>query len=330
VIDASGRSKQLLSAREDVGYAFIGPALEPQDLGEVEALFIWDFATSFLRDNWPRFGRLRWVHVAAAGVEGVLFGGLARSDVVLTNSRHVFDRAMAEYALGLMLCMAKDFRATLRFQAEHTWSHRETETLAGRALVVVGVGPIARATARLARAFGMRVLGVGRSARLDDPDFGDVLPSTRLSELLPEADYLLLVAPHTPATEGLVGREALARLRPSARVINLGRASILDEVELRRALVEGRIAGAALDVFESEPLSSGHPLWDVPNLLLSPHMAGDAVGWREAVAGLFDENLRRWLSGQPLLNVVDKALGYVAPRAQGREDQGGDSEAADE
>jgi phosphoglycerate dehydrogenase-like enzyme len=220
---------------------------------------------------------------------------------------------MAEYTIGLMLAAAKDLTTTINRQAAHEWKARETETLFGKTLVVVGVGPIGRETARLARAFGMRLIGVGRTAR-HDSDFGPIIASADLASVLPEADYLLLIAPRTPATEGLIGRDALALLKPSARVINVGRGAIIDQKELHRALVEGRIAGAALDVFEKEPLPEDDPMWNTPNLLISPHMAGDYTGWRRDNADLFGENLRRWIAREPLLNVVDKALGYVPNR----------------
>jgi phosphoglycerate dehydrogenase-like enzyme len=311
VIDAGGRSRALLEDGQEVRYVFIDPSepLAPA-AASVEVLFVWGLGTSFLQENWRRFHRLRWIHSASAGVDRLLFPELAGGDVVLTSSRHIFDRAMAEYSIGLMLALAKGFKTTFGRQDAHQWEYRETDSLFGKTLVVVGVGPIARETARLAKAFGMRLIAVGRTAR-DDSDFGPILASSELSKVLPEADYLLVVAPRTPQTEGLIGRDAIALLKPSARVINVGRGATVDQKALRKALEEGRIAGAALDVFDIEPLPKDDPMWDTPGLLISPHIAGDHVGWRRDAADLFTDNLRRWMAGEPLLNVVDKALGYV-------------------
>ena len=276
-------------------------------------MFAWFHGTPFLQESWHLFHRLRWIHSASAGVDWLLFPELVNSEVVLTSSRHIFDRAMAEYTLGLMLALAKGLKTTLSNQDAHLWEYRETDSLFGKTLVVVGVGPIARETARLAKAFGMRIIGVGRTAR-DDSDFGAIVASSELDKVVPEADYLLVVAPRTPQTEGLIGRDLIALLKPSARVINVGRGATIDQKELSRALKEGRIAGAALDVFDIEPLPKDDPAWDIPGLLISPHIAGDHHGWRQDAADLFTDNLRRWMAREPLLNVVDKAIGYVPTR----------------
>jgi len=175
------------------------------------------------------------------------------------------------------------------------------------------VGPIARRTARMASALGMTVRGVGRTARTGDPDFGDVAASTDLVDALADADYVVLVLPGTPSTAGLVDAATIGSLKPTARLINVGRAATLDQTALAEALRSGRLAGAALDVVSPEPLPAGDPLWDVPNLIISPHMSGDHAGWREEAVAIFERNLERWLRGEPLLNVIDKRLGY-APR----------------
>jgi phosphoglycerate dehydrogenase-like enzyme len=210
-----------------------------------------------------------------------------------------------------MLILSKDFETTFAHQTEHRWVQRETDTLQGKVAVVVGVGPIARATARLAGAFGMTVRGIGRTARNGDSDFGDVAGPESLHDLFAHADYAVLVLPKTPETVGMVDEAALESLKPTARLINVGRAATLDQDALVRALREGRIAAAALDVVNPEPLPADDPLWDVPHLLISPHMSGDHRGWQNHIVALFETNLDRWLSGAPLLNVVDKQLGYA-------------------
>jgi phosphoglycerate dehydrogenase-like enzyme len=264
-----------------------------------EVLLVWDFTSDAVRDAWPAADALRWVHTASAGVDRLTFPGLLESDITITNSRGVFDVPMAEYVLGLVIAMAKDLPGTIAAQSRREWRHRETEPVAGRSAVVVGGGPIGRAIARLLGAVGMDVEVVGRR------DF-DGLPG-----LLPRADWLVLAAPLTDATRGMLDATALGLLRPSARVINVGRGALVVEPDLVDALRAGRIAGAALDVFADEPLPPDSPLWTLPGVIVSPHMSGDLIGWRDALVEVFRDNLARYLAGEPLRNVVDKSLGYV-------------------
>jgi phosphoglycerate dehydrogenase-like enzyme len=264
-----------------------------------EVLLVWDFTSDAVREAWPAADALRWVHTASAGVDRLTFPGLLESDVTLTNSRGVFDRPMAEYVLGLVLAMAKDLPGTFAAQARGEWLHRETEPIAGRCAVVVGGGPIGRAIAGLLGAVGMDVELVGRR------EFDD------LPGLLPRADWLVLAAPLTDATRGMLDAATLALLRPSARVINVGRGALVVEPDLVDALQAGRIAGAALDVFAREPLPADSPLWTLPGVIVSPHMSGDLIGWRQELVEVFRDNLARYRAGEPLRNVVDKTLGYV-------------------
>jgi phosphoglycerate dehydrogenase-like enzyme len=282
------------------GMRFAGDATSlAEALPGAEVLLVWDFLSDAVRDAWSSADSLRWVHTASAGVDRLTFPGLLESDVILTNSRGVFDRPMAEYVLGLVLAMAKDLPGTLAAQSRREWHHRESEPIAGRCAVVVGGGPIGRAIAGLLAAVGMDVELVGRR------EFGD------LPGLLPRADWLVLAAPLTDTTRGMLDAAALARLRPSARVINVGRGALVVEPDLVDALRSGRIAGAALDVFAREPLPPGSPLWTLPGVIVSPHMSGDQVGWREQLVEVFRDNLDRYRAGEPLRNVVDKTLGYV-------------------
>jgi phosphoglycerate dehydrogenase-like enzyme len=262
---------------------------------------------------WPDAARApRWVHVAATGVEHVLFDALVRdSGLVLTNARGIYDEAIAEYVLGLILALAKDLPGTLDHQRRREWRWRESERIGGRAALVVGTGPIGRAVARQLRAAGLRVSGAGRAGRSGDPDFGTVYGSAELPAALAEADYVVLAAPLTPQTRGMIDERALRAMRPTARLVNVGRGGLVVQDALVDALGRGRLAGAALDVFEDEPLPGDSPLWDLPGVIVSPHMAGDVHGWREAQAELFLDNLSRYLAGRPLRNVVDKARGYV-------------------
>ncbi|MFC0040218.1 D-2-hydroxyacid dehydrogenase [Actinomadura rayongensis] len=297
-----------LDRRADLRYvdaAGLAAALPDSDV-----LFVWDFLSDAVPAAWPATGGPGWVHIASAGVDRLLFPALADRAVV-TNSRGVFDGPIAEYVLGLVLAFAKDLPGTLRHQEARVWRHRETERIAGRSALVVGTGPIGRAVARLLRAAGLAVTGAGRAARTGDPDFGTVLAPDELHDGLAAADYVVLAAPLTPATRGMIDAAALARMRPSARLINVGRGALVDENALVAALRAGTIAGAALDVFAAEPLPPDAPLWTLPNVIVSPHMSGDAAGWRDELVALFADNLDRRLTGRPLRNVVDQRLGYV-------------------
>lgn len=283
----------------------------PEALAGADALFVWDFRSTAVAGAWPHADALRWVHIASAGVDRLLFDGLAASDVVLTNSRGIFDEPIADYVLTMVLCFAKDLHTTLRLQADRVWRHRETEPVAGARALVVGTGPIGRAIGRRLRALGLAVAGVGRTGRADDPDLGVVAPMDRLPEALAEADYVVLAAPLTAQTRDMIDAAALAAMRPAARLINVGRGELVVTADLVDALRTNRIAGAALDVFAEEPLPPDSPLWALPNVVVSPHMSGDVVGWREQLVALFLDNLVRHRDGAPLRNVVDKHLGYV-------------------
>lgn len=271
-----------------------------------DALLVWDFTIGdVVRTSWAAVDALRWVHTASAGVDRLIFDEMRASDITVTNSRGVFDTAMAEYVLALVLAYAKDLPRTLRQQDRGEWRHRETETIGDKTAVVVGGGPIGARTAELLRAVGMGVHLVGRRAR------PGVLAAEELAGLLGDTDYLVLAAPLTERTRGMVNADLLGRLPGRARVINVGRGPLIVEKDLVSALESGTVAGAALDVFETEPLPAESPLWTLPNVIVSPHMSGDVVGWRQSLVGLFADNLTRYRNGEPLRNVVDKNHGYV-------------------
>lgn len=268
-----------------------------------DVLFVYDFSSPALRSAWPAADSLRWVQVASVGVDAVLFDGLVHSEVVLTNSRGIFEAPIAEYVLGQILAFAKDFRRSMRGQEAGLWEHFESEPIAGKSATVVGAGPVGRAIARLLTAAGMTVRGVGRRARTD-PDFGAI--GTDLYQAVAEADYVVLAAPLTEQTRGMVDAQALAAMPPHARLINIGRGELVVTDALVAALQAGGIAGAALDVVDPEPPPPGHPLWSAPNVHLTPHNSGDVVGWRDDLQQQFIANFRRYVSGEPLHNVVDK------------------------
>ena len=277
----------------------------PAALPGTEILLVWDFTSTAVHDTWPAADAVRWVHTASAGVDRLAFPALLDSDATLTNSRGVFDTPIAEYVTGLVIAMAKDLPGTLAAQAQREWRHRESERVGGRTAVVVGSGPVGRATAALLAAVGMRVELVGRREG-EGVHAVDALP-----DLLPRAEWLVLAAPLTDATRGLLDAAALAALPPGARVINVGRGALVVQDDLVEALASGHLGGAALDVFEREPLPADSPLWKLPGVIVSPHMSGDVVGWRDELETLFVDNLARYRRGADLRNVVDKTLGFV-------------------
>ncbi len=280
-------------------------------LPEADVLLGWNFRATELRQAWPLVDQLRWIQWGGAGVDAVLFPELAASDVLLTNARGVFDRAMAEYTLGLILAFGKEFSETYTAQREHRWSYRLTELMAGRSVLVVGVGSIGREIARMLKRMDFVVSGVGRSARGADPDFGDIHGVSDLNSCLSQADYVVLITPLTPETRGLFGAEQFSAMKSSARFINLGRGELVDEGALLEALQGGQIAGAGLDVFCTEPLPTESPFWDLDNVIVSPHMSGDYQGHQEAMAEVFLENFERFRDGRELLNQIDKPLGFA-------------------
>ncbi len=277
-----------------------------------DVLFVWHFLSDAVADAWPAQDSLRWVHVASAGVDKLLFDGLLDSPATLTNSRGVFDRPMAEYVLGTVLTFAKDLHTSVRLQDEKHWRHRETERIHDKRALVVGTGPIGRAIAQQLTAAGLAVTGAGRVGRVDDPDFGDVYASDQIGDILDEQDYVVLAAPLTDQTRHMINAQTLARFKPTARLINVGRGDLAVQEDLVEALTAGTLAGAALDVFDTEPLPETSPLWEMPNVLVSPHMSGDTVGWIDELADVFTTNLRRYLADEALHNVVDKKRGYVS------------------
>jgi phosphoglycerate dehydrogenase-like enzyme len=268
-----------------------------------EILLLADFRSELLRRVGP--SGLRWIHTSSIGVDALLTGAIIDSGVVVTNSRGVFERPMAEWVLGVLLLFAKDLRRTLDLQKEARWLHRESETIAGRRVLLLGPGAVGQETAALLRAAGMSVDVVGRRARDNDPVLGTVHRIDELDRLLPQADAVVLALPLTEATRGILDAERLARTRRGVRVVNVGRGALVDEGALIDALRDGHVSAAALDVFAREPLPPDHPFWAMDNVLVSPHMSADAVGWREAVVDGFAGNLRRWVDGRPLANVVD-------------------------
>jgi phosphoglycerate dehydrogenase-like enzyme len=248
----------------------------------------------------------------SAGVEKILFPELVESPVPLTNGKGVFTNALAEFALTSILFFAKDLRQLVRNQQAGQWRQFDIEVIRGQVLGIVGYGDIGRESARLARAFGMKVVAVRRRAVLSnqDPDLERTYSPDGLRDMLAICDYVLVTTPLTPETRGMIGESELAAMKTSAVIINLGRGPVIVESALIAALASRKIRGAALDVFDEEPLPEGHPFYGLENVLFSPHSADHTVGWADLAMYVFIENFERFRTGQPLLNIVDKKAGY--------------------
>jgi phosphoglycerate dehydrogenase-like enzyme len=279
-----------------------------RELPQADALFIWGFKAD-LPGVWHLAKKVRWVHISAAGVNPLMFPAMREGDVEITNARGVFEVPMAEYALSMMLYFAKQLDRSVANQRERRWEFYLSDMLEGSSLVIVGMGAIGRTLALRARALGMRVIGVRRTGGTDDAADA-VYPVERLREALAEGDYVVVVTPLTDRTRGLIRAEEFAAMKPGAVFVNLGRGGIVDEGAMLAALRDGRLRGVASDVFEKEPLPADSPLWDAPNLLISPHLGGDDVDSPRRLVEQWLDNLRRWTRGEPLLNRRDKEQGY--------------------
>jgi phosphoglycerate dehydrogenase-like enzyme len=256
--------------------------------------------------------RLHWLQTRSAGLDGILFPALVDSPVTLTNARGAFSEILAEFTIGAVLFFAKDFRRLVTSQIAGKWDPFDITEIRGQTLGLVGHGDIGRAVARCARAFGMNVLALRRRPELtrDDPHVAQVFPSEGKHDMLRQSDYVVVATPLTPESRGMIGGPEFAAMKPSAVLINIGRGPVVDETALIQALRARRIRGAALDVFETEPLPVGHPFYSLENVLLSPHSADQTSDWKERSMRLFLENFHRYRSREPLLNVVNKKLGY--------------------
>jgi phosphoglycerate dehydrogenase-like enzyme len=276
-----------------------------------DILLGWDYRADILRQAWDKSASLRWVHWAGVGVDPVLFPQFVESELILTNSRGVFDRAIAEYVLGLILSFTKGFPETTILQSKNQWKHRLTETIENKHALIVGVGSIGRTIARALRNMNMVVSGVGRGERKADPDFEKIYAVNDLDTALPLADFVIAVVPLTEQTHRMFGNDQFEAMKPTARFINVGRGATVNESELIAALEDGKIAAAALDVFENEPLPPENPLWSMPQVIVSPHMSGDFYGYKNELANCFLENYHRYRANEPLNNIVDKSLGFT-------------------
>jgi phosphoglycerate dehydrogenase-like enzyme len=266
-------------------------------------------------DGTPRFPRqslvesptVRWVSVGGSGTDHL--GRWDPSRLTVTNAAGVAAGMLAEYALGAMLSFSLDLRGFARRQQARQWAARRVEPIEGKTVLIVGLGKTGQAVARRAHAMGINTLGI-RARPKPMPDLDEVHGPDALLTLLRRADFVICCVPLLPNTRGLIGSAAFAAMKPSAVLIDISRGGVVDEAALLSALDTGRLKGAALDVFATEPLPADNPLWACENVIVTPHCASVYDGWDLKAVRMFAGNLTRWRNGQPLLNVVDPERGY--------------------
>lgn len=259
-----------------------------------------------------RAPRLKWVQTSSAGVDTLVGTKLWQSDVILTTTSGIHTIPMREHVLGMMLMFVKHAHVYFANKQDRVWKQHMPDQLCGKTVGVVGLGRIGEAIAQAAKAFGMRVLATrrnltqhGRSAVADT-----IYPAQKLPEMLGESDFVVVTVALTEETRKLIGERELRAMKPTAYIINIARGSVIDEATLTKALKEKWIAGAGLDVFEKEPLPQDSELWTLPNVIITPHVAGIMPDYNARAMEAFCENLRRYLAGQPLINVIDRTRGY--------------------
>lgn len=260
----------------------------------------------------PRAKSVRWIHSMSAGVENIISPDLASSPIPLTNARGVFAESLGEFVIAAALFFAKDLRRMVSSQEAGKWDQFDCEVLYRQSMAIVGYGEIGRAAARRAKALGMKIYATRRRPELfkDDPIVDEGFTPERRAEMMAKADYVVAASALTPESRGLIGAKEIAAMKKTGVIMNVGRGPVIDEQALILALQEKRIRGAALDVFDKEPLPPEHPFWTLPNVLLSPHTADHIEGWLDDATHFFLQNFDRFIKGEPLHNIVDKQAGY--------------------
>jgi phosphoglycerate dehydrogenase-like enzyme len=289
------------------------PAAFARAAPDADVLFNWSGSRDLVRQAFSMAPKVQWVHSRSAGLDSLLFPELVESHVPLTNGRGVFSASLGEFALAAILYFAKDFRRMIRNQMAGRWEQFDVHEISGQTVGIVGYGDIGRAAATRARSMGMRILALkrrGAPVYSVDPLVDRIYYPEQRCEMIALCDYIVVATPLTPQTRGFIGEAEFAAMKPEAVVINVGRGPVIDEPAMLRALEEGRIKGAGLDVFTEEPLPDGHPFYQMENVLLSPHCADHTMDWLDQAMRFFIENFRRYSKGEPLRNVVDKKSGY--------------------
>jgi D-2-hydroxyacid dehydrogenase (NADP+) len=280
-------------------------------VGEAEILFTGEANLEIIKAA----PKLRWIHSWGAGVEELLsIPEVARGSVILTNSSGIHSIPISEHVIALMLIFTRKLKEFILFQNNGVW-HVPDETynfdeLKGKTVGIVGLGSIGSEIAKKAKCFGMTVLATRRTITAKPTFVDELLPSYDLKRLLKESDFVVISAPLTSKTKGMIGAQEFANMKRTAYIINIGRGGIIQQNELISALKQKKIAGAGLDVFETEPLQPNSDLWHMKNVIVTPHVAGETAHYYERTTKIFCENLRRYINKTPLINVVDKKAGY--------------------
>ncbi len=297
----------------DIGRAGSQEELE-EGIKEADIIFGWRLP----REVFLRAQRLKWVHIAAAGVGGSLHKEIIDSPVILTNCRGIHSIPAAEHAMSLILSLLRKLPLAVKYQIKREWGAEEIlggvnqfDELYGKTMGIIGLGSIGREISRRTKCFGMRVIATKRHSLRELPEGVDkLLPPEELPLLLKEADWVVISVPLTSRTRGLIGEKELALMKRNAYLINISRGKIIQEKALIKALEDGKIAGAALDVFEEEPLLQESPLYRMDNVIITPHVAGISRYYFERAVDIFRSNLSKYLKGETLINMVDKKEGY--------------------
>jgi phosphoglycerate dehydrogenase-like enzyme len=316
VLTAQGdKSIPLLAELRQKGRIVVGDSVRDfaSDSENAEIIFNWSGSVALLRDVFLISRRLRWIHSRSAGLEQTLFPELVESDVNLTNGSGVFSPSLGEFVVAAILYFAKDFRRMIRNQIAGIWEQFDVTMASDKTLGIVGYGSIGRAIAARARALEMKVLAFKRNVARPSPgdsSIDQVYGPEGLLEMLSGCDYVVVTLPLTEKTRGLIADAEFAVMKKNAVVINVGRGPTIDERSLIKALSEHRIRGAALDVFDQEPLPKDHPFYSLENVLLSPHCADHTPDWHDNAMRFFMTQLERFRTGEEFLNLVDKKRGY--------------------
>jgi phosphoglycerate dehydrogenase-like enzyme len=280
---------------------------------EATVMLNWSAPRDLNRSVFLMAPKLAWLHSRNAGLDAFLFPELVESAVILTNGSGVFSAPLGEFALAAMLYFAKDFPRMRRNQIAAKWEPFDVLRLAGQTVGIVGYGDIGKEVAWRAHAMGMKVFGLKRHLPAPGSDLGPVekmYPTPELHAMIAACDYVVVAAPLTAETHHMIGDAEFAAMKPDAVIINVGRGPVIDEAAMARALAEGRIKGAGLDVFEHEPVPAESPLYKMENVLFSPHCADNTPDWLDNAMKFFIAQYERFRNGEALLNVVNKKLGY--------------------
>ena len=275
------------------------------------------YAVRFSPEDLRIAKRLRWLQLSSAGATHVLFPEMVASDIIVTNSRGLYGVPIAEHVMGLMIMLARKLHEAYGYQLAGKWARHEMFTrsltfseLSGGTAGIIGLGDIGSAVAERVKALGMRVIATKRTVTTQPPYVDEVLDPRGLPDLLRQSDFIIIAAPLTPETQGLIGEKELRLMKSSAYILNVGRGAIIQEAVLVRALQEGWIAGAGLDVTEVEPLPADSELFRLPKVIITPHYSGLRPCYWDHALAIFKPNLEKFLRGEPLANVVDKRAGY--------------------